>query len=123
MTVEEWDRVMETKMRGVFLTCQAAARSMKAGARAGKIITISSGAYASGRVGASHYCASKACVVMFTRVLAMKRAGQPINVYCIAPDYINPDSGTSPPSPHFETPLINNTPWRRFLTPAHPPPT
>ena len=45
MTVEEWDRVMETNMRGVFLTCQAAARSMKAGARAGKIITISSGAY------------------------------------------------------------------------------
>jgi len=32
MTVEEWDRVMEINMRGVFLTCQAAARSMKAGA-------------------------------------------------------------------------------------------
>ena len=71
MTVEEWDRVMETNMRGVFLTCQAAARSMKAGARAGKIITISSGAYASGRVGAAHYCASKAGVVIFTRVLPM----------------------------------------------------
>jgi len=26
MTVEEWDRVMEINMRGVFLTCQAAAR-------------------------------------------------------------------------------------------------
>ena len=80
MTVEEWDRVMETNMRGVFLTCQAAARSMKAGARAGKIITISSGAYASGRVGASHYCASKAGVVMFTRVLAMELAEQRIKV-------------------------------------------
>jgi NAD(P)-dependent dehydrogenase (short-subunit alcohol dehydrogenase family) len=54
MTVEEWDRVMETNMRLVFLTCRAAARSMKTGARAGQIITISSGAYASGRVGASH---------------------------------------------------------------------
>src|SRR5207249_4568068 len=30
MTVGEWDRVMETNMRGVFLTCQAAARSMVA---------------------------------------------------------------------------------------------
>src|SRR3989442_4665404 len=78
MTQEEWDRVMETNMRGVFLTCRAAARSMKAGARAGKIITISSGAYASGRVGASHYCASKAGVVMFTRVLAMELAEQRI---------------------------------------------
>jgi NAD(P)-dependent dehydrogenase (short-subunit alcohol dehydrogenase family) len=67
MLVEEWDRVMETNLRGVFLTCQAAARSMKAGERPGKIITISSGAYASGRLGASHYCASKAGIVMFTR--------------------------------------------------------
>ena len=46
MTVEEWDRVMEINMRGVFLTCQAAARSMKAG------------------------------VVIFTRVLAMELAKQ-----------------------------------------------
>ena len=118
MTVEEWDRVMETNMRGVFLTCQAAARSMKAGARAGKIITISSGAYASGRVGASHYCASKAGVVMFTRVLAMELAEQRINVNCIAPGYIKVDSGTSPPSSDFEAALIKNTPWGRLGTPA-----
>jgi NAD(P)-dependent dehydrogenase (short-subunit alcohol dehydrogenase family) len=42
MSVEEWDRVMETNLRGVFLTCQAAARSMQAGERPGKLITISS---------------------------------------------------------------------------------
>jgi len=118
MTVEEWDRVMETNMRGVFLTCQAAARSMKAGARAGKIITISSGAYDSGRVGASHYCASKAGVVMFTRVLAMELAEQRINVNCIAPGYIKVDSGTSPVTSEFETALIKNTPWGRLGTPA-----
>ena len=118
MGVEEWDRVMETNMRGVFLTCQAAARSMKAGARAGKIITISSGAYASGRVGASHYCASKAGVVMFTRVLAMELAEQRINVNCIAPGYIKVDSGTSPPSSDFEAALIKSTPWGRLGTPA-----
>ena len=53
------------------------------GARAGKIITISSGAYASGRVGAAHYCASKAGVVIFTRVLPMELAepsGEPLSV-------------------------------------------
>ena len=119
MTVEEWDRVMETNMRGVFLTCQAAARSMKIGARAGKIITISSGAYASGRVGASHYCASKAGVVMFTRVLAMELAEQRINVNCIAPGYIKVDSGTSPLTySDFETVLKRNIPWGRLGTPA-----
>src|SRR2546428_12719389 len=106
------------RMRNLGGTCQAAARSMKAGARAGKIITISSGAYASGRVGASHYCASKAGVVMFTRVLAMELAEQRINVNCIAPGYIKVDSGTSPPSSDFETALIENTPWGRLGTPA-----
>jgi len=91
---------------------------MKAGARAGKIITMSSGAYASGRVGASHYCASKAGVVMFTRVLAMELAEQRINVNCIAPGYIKVDTETLPPTSDFETALIQNTPWGRLGTPA-----
>ncbi len=75
-------------------------------------------AYASGRVGASHYCASKAGVVMFTRVLAMELAEQRINVNCIAPGYIKVDSGTSPLTSDFETALMKNTPWRRLGTPA-----
>jgi NAD(P)-dependent dehydrogenase (short-subunit alcohol dehydrogenase family) len=74
--------------------------------------------YASGRVGASHYCASKAGVVMFTRVLAMELAEQRINVNCIAPGYIKVDSGTSLPTSDFETALIKNTPWGRLGTPA-----
>ncbi len=116
MSVEEWDRVMETNMRGVFLTCQAAARSMNAGGRPGKIITISSGAYASGRLGASHYCASKAGVVMFTKVLAMELAEQRINVNCIAPGYIKLEG--APLAADFEDALIKNIPWERFGTPA-----
>ena len=90
MTVEEWDRVMETNLRGVFLTCQAVSRRMVAQGTQGKLITISSGAYNSGRKGASHYCASKAGVVMFTKVLAMELGHHQINVNCIAP---GPDHG------------------------------
>jgi NAD(P)-dependent dehydrogenase (short-subunit alcohol dehydrogenase family) len=116
MTVEEWDRVMETNLRGVFLTCQAAARSMTAGGRPGKIITISSGAYASGRLGASHYCASKAGVVMFTRVLAMELAERRIHVNCVAPGYIKLDN--APLASDFEDAMIKNIPWGRFGTPA-----
>jgi 3-oxoacyl-[acyl-carrier protein] reductase len=70
MTVEEWDRVMETNVRGVFLTCQAVGRRIVAQVTKAKIIAISSGAHQSGRKGAAHYCASKAGVVMFTKVLA-----------------------------------------------------
>lgn len=54
MSVEEWDRAIETNLRGTFLTCRTAARSMLDGGRPGRIITVASGAYMSGRVGASH---------------------------------------------------------------------
>jgi 3-oxoacyl-[acyl-carrier protein] reductase len=116
MEVEEWDRVIETNLRGTFLTCQAAARSMTAGGRPGKIITVSSGAYASARPGASHYCASKAGIVMFTKTLAMELAEAHINVNCIAPGYIQLDP-TAPDS-EFRRALLKNIPWGRFGTPA-----
>jgi len=116
MDVEEWDRVMETNLRGTFLTCKAAARSMVAGERPGKIITMSSGAYASARPGASHYCASKAGIVMFTKTLAMELAEARINVNCIAPGYIQLDSAA--PDSEFRRALLKNIPWGRFGTPA-----
>lgn len=117
MTVEEWDQVMETNARGVFLTCQAAARRMVADGTHGKIITVSSGAYASGRVGAAHYCASKAGVVMFTRVLALELAEHRINVNCIAPGFVKVDSEVSPLSKEYETALTRGIPWGRAGTP------
>jgi 3-oxoacyl-[acyl-carrier protein] reductase len=118
MPVEEWDRVMETNLRGVFLTCRAAARSMETGGRPGKIITISSGAYASGRLGAAHYSASKAGIVMFTRVLAMELAERSINVNCIAPGYINTKPDSAPADSAFQDAMLNNIPFRRLGTTA-----
>jgi len=118
MTVEEWDRVMETNVRGVFLTCQAAARRMVASKTPGKIITISSGAYNSGRVGASHYCASKAAVVMFTKVLALELAGHHVNVNCIAPGLITVNSESSPVSAEYIAALTKQIPWGRAGVPA-----
>jgi len=116
MEVEEWDRVIDINLRGTFLTCQAAARSMVAGKRAGKIITISSGAHASARPGGAPYCASKAGVVMFTKTLAMELAAVRINVNCIAPGYIQSEGAVS--SSDFQRALLNNIPWGRFGTPA-----
>src|SRR5215218_8647044 len=80
MDVSQWDATLETNLRGVFLSCQAAARSMVAHGTRGRIVTISSGAHSSGRLGASAYCASKAGVVMFTKVLAMELGERQINV-------------------------------------------
>jgi 3-oxoacyl-[acyl-carrier protein] reductase len=117
MDVDEWDRVIEINLRGTFLTCQAAARSMVAGKRPGKIITISSGAHASARPGGAPYCASKAGVVMFTKTLAMELAEARINVNCIAPGYIQSEGAVDPNS-DFQRALLSNIPWGRFGTPA-----
>jgi NAD(P)-dependent dehydrogenase (short-subunit alcohol dehydrogenase family) len=117
MTVEEWDRVIETNMRGVFLTCQAVARRMVAQNTPGKLITISSGAYNSGRKGASHYCASKAGVVMFTKVLAMELGQHRINVNCIAPGLITVDRNLNEVSDEYVKTLVSTIPWGRAGVP------
>jgi NAD(P)-dependent dehydrogenase (short-subunit alcohol dehydrogenase family) len=118
MTVEEWDRVIETNMRGVFLTCQAAARSMAARGAGGKIITLASGAAMSGRKGAAHYCASKAGVVMFTKVLAMELGPHRVNVNCIAPGLVTVDRDPAQVSDEYVKTLVGNIPWGRAGTPA-----
>jgi NAD(P)-dependent dehydrogenase (short-subunit alcohol dehydrogenase family) len=117
MTPEEWDRVMETNVRGVFLTCQAAARSMVARGTRGKIVTLSSGAAQSGRVGAAHYCASKAGVVMFTKVLALELARHRINVNSISPGLIEVEGEVSPLSRDYVDALARSIPWGRVGTP------
>src|SRR5688572_17571756 len=64
MREEEWDFTFDTNAKGVFLTCQAVAKQMVAAGRGGVIVTISSGAATNAIWGWSHYCASKAAVVM-----------------------------------------------------------
>ena len=117
MTAEEWDRVMETNLRGVFLTCQAVGRRMVTPGTRGKLITISSGAYNSGRKGAAHYCASKAGVVMFTKVLAMELAPHGINVNCIAPGLITVDRDVTQVSDEYVRALVDTIPLGRAGTP------
>ena len=113
MTTEEWDRVIETNLRGVFLTCQAVARRMVAEGMPGKLITISSGAYNSGRKGAAHYCASKAGVVMFTKVLAMELGPHRINVNCIAPGLVTVERNVNEVSEEVVRAIVSTIPWGR----------
>lgn len=117
MTLEEWDRVMETNVRGTFLTCRAVARGMVARRKGGRIITLASGAASSGRRGAAHYCASKAGVVMFTKVMAMEMAEHRINVNAIAPGLVTVREGTSSVSEEYVKTLVSNIPLGRAGTP------
>jgi 3-oxoacyl-[acyl-carrier protein] reductase len=86
MDENEWDAVFDTNVKGMFLMSRAVGRAMVT--RGGRIINISSGAAESGRVGAAHYCASKAAVTMFTRVLALELAPHGIVVNAVGPGLI-----------------------------------
>ena len=94
MSEEEWDRVWDINMKGMFLVTRAALRCMIERGRPGKIINMSSTASIRARVGASHYCSSKAAISMFTQVLALEAASHNIQVNAVAPGLIEvPDWG------------------------------
>lgn len=89
MTPDEWRRVMSVNLDGTFYLTRAVAANMVAHGRAGRICCVASGAYKSGRVGAAHYCASKAGVVMYAKVLAMELGQHGIAVNVVAPGFID----------------------------------
>src|SRR5207248_8153339 len=84
IAVEEFDRVMATNVKGVFLQCRAVLPYMKQ-QRYGKIINISSSTVFSGSPGRVHYTASKGAVIAITRTLAREVGEHNVCVNAIAP--------------------------------------
>lgn len=84
MAEDEWDRVLSTNLKSVFLTSRAVLPSMLARER-GRIISITSGLGTTGVPRGSHYAASKGAINALTRSLAREVADRGINVNAIAP--------------------------------------
>jgi 3-oxoacyl-[acyl-carrier protein] reductase len=89
MPVEEWDRVIGTDLRGVFLATKFALPHIPTDP-VGKIINISSELSRKGRATQVHYCAAKAGINGFTRALQLE-VGPGICVNAIAPGPIATD--------------------------------
>jgi 2-deoxy-D-gluconate 3-dehydrogenase len=85
---EDWDRVLDTDLKGVFFCAQAVGRYMIGRGKGGKIVNMASQlglvAYHS-RVA---YCAAKAGVINLTRALALEWAPYHINVNAVAPTFV-----------------------------------
>jgi NAD(P)-dependent dehydrogenase (short-subunit alcohol dehydrogenase family) len=88
VTEEQWDKIMNTNLKGSFFCSQAVARTMVPH-NAGKIINITSQMAFVGFYRRAAYCASKGGVSQFTKVLAVELAPNNINVNCVAPTFIN----------------------------------
>lgn len=85
---KEWDRVLNTNLRGAFLCAQEAARLMKEQEGGGVIVNISSIHDSVPRLGNAHYCASKAGLTMLTKALAVEWAEYGIRVVGVSPGAI-----------------------------------
>jgi len=89
MPIQEWDEVLKTNLRGVFLSNRAVIPTMIA-QRRGWIINISSsrgGLY--GNPYASAYCASKFGVIGLSESLADELCGYGVKVHVVLPDVVD----------------------------------
>jgi NAD(P)-dependent dehydrogenase (short-subunit alcohol dehydrogenase family) len=86
-TEQEWDRVIDTNLKGTFFMCARAIPALKA--TRGCIINVSSDAGIMGIKGAAIYCASKGGVNLLTRSLALELAEHLVRVVAVCPADIN----------------------------------
>lgn len=90
MSVDDWDTVLNTNLRGAFNFVQAVQRSMIK-QRSGRIINITSVIGLIGNAGQANYAASKAGLIGFTKSLAREVASRGITVNAVAPGLIETD--------------------------------
>jgi NAD(P)-dependent dehydrogenase (short-subunit alcohol dehydrogenase family) len=112
---DEWRRILDVNLTGVFLCCKYAIPQMKASG-GGSIVNIASIA---ARVGGSVSCvypASKAGVVALSRNTALKFAADGIRVNCVCPGHVETDLTYTLKDPQVREALISRYPLGRLGT-------
>ncbi len=107
ISLEQWDAVFETNVRGPFLVAREALAHLRAAQ--GRIVNIGSLGGLHAWPSHAHYCASKAALHMLTE--AMAKAFAPlISVNCVAPGWIDLDGGLNGEAARFaaKTPMQRN---------------
>ena len=90
MKEEEWDSVIDTNLKGVFLCTKAVSRQMMK-QRAGRIVNMASVVGIAGNAGQANYVAAKAGVIGLTKTTAKELAPRGITVNAVAPGFITTD--------------------------------
>lgn len=114
LTEDDWDRVVNTNLRGAFLVATAVARRLREAGQPGAIVNIASvlGLRVAG--GLSAYAASKAGLVQLTKSLALEWARYGIRVNALCPGYIETDLNQDFFATDAGRALIKRIPQRRL---------
>lgn len=86
----DWDAVLNTNLKSVFVASKAVLRGMMK-ARDGRIINIASVVGATGNAGQANYASAKAGMMGFTKSMAREVGSRHITVNCVAPGFIDTD--------------------------------
>jgi len=117
MSLEQWRRVIDINLTGVFLSCQAEARAMVGHGR-GSIVNVASmsGVIVNRGLLQAHYNASKAAVIHLTKSLAMEWSRRGIRVNSISPGYTATPMNTRPEVAEQVKQFEADTPLGRMAT-------
>ena len=96
MPADDWNRVIDTNLNGVYRWCKAVTRPMLS-ARRGVIINLASIAGLVGVMGQTNYAASKGALLAFTRALAAELGAKNIRVNSVVPGFIETDMSARVP--------------------------
>jgi len=110
-SMEEFDRTMNTNVRGSYLCSQAALRTMLR-ARWGRIVNMSSAVALHGNPGQTAYAASKSALIGITRSLAREVGGKGVTVNAICPGLLDTEM-TSHLTEQARAYYVDQTPLRR----------
>ena len=113
----DFDRVIDTNLKGVFIVAQAAARRLRDQNKGGAIVNIASilGLRVAGQLGA--YAASKAAVIQLTKTLALEWARHSIRVNALCPGYIETPLNAEFFASEAGAALVRRIPSRRLGRP------
>ena len=115
MKDEDFDRVIQTNLRGAFVCVREAAKIMTR-QRHGRIINISSVVGQMGNAGQINYASAKAGLIGLTKSAAKELAGRNVTVNAVAPGFVETDMTASLPD-DVRAAYIDAIPLKRLGTP------
>jgi NAD(P)-dependent dehydrogenase (short-subunit alcohol dehydrogenase family) len=118
MPLDQWQRVYDVDVTGVFLSCQAEAEAMLRHGR-GSIVNISSmsGTIVNRGLQQVHYNSAKAAVSHLTRSLAMEWVDRGVRVNAVSPGYTATPMNTRPEMVHLVEKFSREVPMGRYAEP------